>query len=75
MTTRDDLRTAKALQGMEFPASKAELLDYASDRSADAKTMQALESIPESRFANMDDVIDAVPQEPEGTDRPGGTDR
>jgi hypothetical protein len=49
MTTRDELRAEKALQGMEFPASKTELIDYATERSATAKTLQALEALPDRR--------------------------
>lgn len=74
MTTRDELRAEKALQGMEFPASKQELVDYAAERSATAKTQQALHALPDRQFANKDDVVDAVPQEPEG-DAPGGVHR
>ena len=74
MTTRDELRAEKALQGMEFPASKTELLDYATERSATAKTLQALRVLPDRQFENKDDVVEAVPQEPEG-DAPGGVHR
>ena len=74
MTTRDELRAEKALQGMEFPASKTELIDYATDRSATAKTLQALRVLPDRQFENKDDVVEAVPQEPEG-DAPGGVHR
>lgn len=71
MTTRDELRAEKALQGLEFPASKAQLIDYANERSATPKTLQALEALPDRQYGNKDEVIDAVPQEPEG-DAPGG---
>lgn len=74
MTAQDDLRAAKALQGVEFPSSKDELIDYAAVRGADSKTLQALRALPDRSFENKDDVVDAVPQEPEG-DAPGGTDR
>lgn len=74
MTARDELRAAKALQGVDFPSSKDELIDYANVRGADSKTMQALLALPDRTFENKDEVVDAVPQEPEG-DAPGGTDR
>ena len=74
MTTRDELRAEKALQGMEFPASKTELIDYATERSAAAKTLQALRALPDRQFENKDEVVEAVPQEPEG-DAPGGVHR
>ena len=74
MTARDELRAAKALQGVEFPATKDELIEYASVRGAGEKTLQALRTMPERRFENKEQVVEAVPQEPEG-DAPGGTDR
>lgn len=75
MTDRDDLRADKALQGMSFPATKADLLDYARTREPAPKTLQSLEALPDREFQNKDEVIDAVPQEPEGTEAPGGTAR
>lgn len=75
MTTRDDLRAEKALQGADFPATKEELLAYAEQRGADPKSLQALRTLPGGRFDNMDSVVDAVPQEPEGRGVPGGTER
>ncbi|GAA1865643.1 DUF2795 domain-containing protein [Brevibacterium marinum] len=74
MTTRDELRAEKALQGLEFPASKAQLIDYATERSATPKTLEALHALPDREYANKDDVVEAVPQEPEG-DAPGGVHR
>jgi hypothetical protein len=75
VTTRDDLRVAKALQGADFPADRADLLTYAQTRGADEETLQALREVPDERYGSMQEVTDAVPQEPEGRDRPGGTDR
>lgn len=72
MTFRDDLRAGKALQGLEFPASKQTALDFARTRSADAKTIQALEALPEEIFASQEELVDAIPQEPEGEHQPGG---
>lgn len=75
MTFRDDLRADKALQGLEFPAGKSAVLDYARTRAAGPKTMNALETLPDRSFSDKDDLVGAVPQEPEGRQRPGGTDR
>lgn len=75
MTDRDDLRAEKALQGADFPAGREELLSYAQTRDADAKMMQALRTIPDRTYQSMKDVLDQIPQEPEGTDAPGGTAR
>lgn len=75
MTTRDELRAGKALQGMELPASKQQLIDYAESHGADAKSLQALRALPDQQFGNLDEVVDAVPQQPEGEDTTGGTAR
>lgn len=74
MTKRDEIRVDKALQGLEFPADREQILDFATDREADSETLTALRSIPVGRYANKDEVLDAVPQEPEG-DAPGGAAR
>ena len=57
------------------PKTKEELLHYAQTRSADVKTLDALHGLPDQQFNNMDEVVEAVPQEPEGVDQPGGTAR
>lgn len=74
MTKRDEIRVDKALQGLEFPATREQLVDFATDREADAETLTALRSIPAGHYANKEQVLNAVPQEPEG-DAPGGTAR
>ena len=75
MTTRDDIRVRKALQGADFPATTGDLLRYAQSRGVDEKSLQALRALPERRFQAVEEVTDAVPQEPEGQDQPGGTER
>jgi hypothetical protein len=75
MTRRDDARVAKALQGADFPADKQTLIDYAQTREAGEETLQGLRALPDRQFQNSDDVVDAVPQEPEGADAHGGTQR
>lgn len=73
MTERDELRVDKALQGADFPSSREDLLAYARERVHDSpKTLHALAAIPDREYANKDEVISAVPQEPEGEDTPGG---
>lgn len=75
MTSRDDLRVEKALQGADFPSDQASVLSYAVTRGADDKTLQALRAVPDGRYLSIQEVVDAVPQEPEGRDVPGGTER
>lgn len=75
MTKRDELRVQKALQGLEFPASHDQLLDFATDREPDRETLAALRALPAGQYANKEAVLDSLPQEPEGDDKPGGTGR
>ncbi|GAA2029103.1 hypothetical protein GCM10009720_06190 [Yaniella flava] len=75
MTTRDDIRASKALQGADFPATKDQVLDYAQSHGADSKSLEALHALPDRQYANIDDVAEAVPQEPEGENQPGGSAR
>lgn len=75
MTTRDDQRVMKALQGVDFPADRAALLTYAETRGADADSLEALRAVPDGRYGSVREVVDAVPREPEGRGRPGGTAR
>jgi hypothetical protein len=75
MTDRDEARVRKALQGAGFPADRDTLMAYAKTREAGPKTIQALQAMPNRSYDNVSDVLDAVPQEPEGRDQPGGTAR
>ncbi len=75
MTKRDEMRVEKALQGLEFPATHQQLVEFANDREADAETLAALRGIPTGQYANKQEVLNAVPQEPEGDTAPGGTAR
>jgi hypothetical protein len=75
VTSRDELRVAKALQGAGFPTDRSALLTYAETRGADAETLQALRAVPDGSYRSVEEVSAAVPQEPEGRDRPGGVAR
>lgn len=74
MTDQDERRVAKALQGLDFPADNATLTEYAESRGANAKVVQTLRSLPGGTYRSMQEILDAVPQEPEG-DQSGGTER
>lgn len=65
MTDADERRVGKVLQGMEFPASKADILSYAETREADPKVLRALGALEDRQYGNTSDVEDAVPQRPE----------
>lgn len=65
MTDADDRRVRKAIQGVDFPASKATLVAYAEERAADARALRALRALPSGDYGNSDEVEQAVPQRPE----------
>lgn len=65
MTERDKIRVAKALQGLEFPTSKEQVLAYAEERSADWRTVEELRGLPEGEFGSTEEVEKALPHKPE----------
>ncbi|MDR7300282.1 DUF2795 domain-containing protein [Haloactinomyces albus] len=65
MTDSDERRVTKALQGLEFPAEKSDLVAYAEDRGAAEKTLRALESLPDGSYGSSEEVEQAVPQRPD----------
>lgn len=65
MTDADERRVDKALQGLEFPASKEDIVAFAAERGAYEKTMRALHALPAGNYPNSDSVEEAVPQRPE----------
>lgn len=62
MTERDEIRVTKALQGLSFPATKSQLLDYASSRDVGTKTLRALSVLEDREYADKDDVARALPR-------------
>ncbi len=71
MTDADERRVGKSLQGLEFPASKENLLAYAQERGAGPKTLRALQALPAGEYPDSAAVERAVPQRPEQTPRNG----
>ncbi|MHB0914004.1 MAG: DUF2795 domain-containing protein [Armatimonadota bacterium] len=51
------------LEGLDFPATKQEMIDYAEDRNAPPDVLDTLSNLPEpsgGKFYSMADVWDAV---------------
>lgn len=46
-----------SLRGVRFPATKAELVQLARDNDAAWDVIEALEELPDRRFADMQDVL------------------
>src|SRR5699024_7312893 len=65
MTDADERRVGKALQGLEFPAGRDDIIAFANERGAHEKTLRALYALPRRSYASTADVEDAVPQRPE----------
>ncbi|SNR36022.1 Protein of unknown function [Haloechinothrix alba] len=67
MTDADIRRVRKALQGLEYPATKEDILGYVVEREPDARTERAVRGLPEGTYHSAQHVEDAVPQRPEQT--------
>ncbi len=51
------------VEGIDFPVSKQEILDYAEERNAPPDVMDILDSLPEPQdglYANMRSIWDAL---------------
>ncbi len=60
MTTERDT-AKKALSGVDFPASKEQLVDYAENNGVDEGTVRALRAMPRADYDNLAEVISSVP--------------
>ena len=57
MTGRSPAIVTQHLKGMDFPASKKDLLAKARDTGAGQDVLEALESFPDKDFDSMADVV------------------
>ena len=53
---------ARCLNGMDFPANKNEIMEYAEDNNADDELLDTLERLPEKQYGNMADVMQGIGQ-------------
>ena len=53
-----ELKTA--LVGIELPADKARLLEYAVQQHAEPQQLDALRSLPDREFVSLDEVVDEL---------------
>ena len=54
------VQVEKALKGMDFPASKQEVINYAKQHGADAQVEQTLNSLPNETFNKPTDISKAI---------------
>ncbi len=88
MTDAGKLAELQALlEGVDLPATKTTLVEYAHEHGADAGQLETLDRLPEAEYASVDDVAEALrpvqpttpaippsPPEPESGAPPGGDD-
>ena len=49
-----------ALVGVELPADKARLLEYAVQQHVEPQQLDALQSLPDREFVSLDEVVDEL---------------
>ena len=54
---------SKAIKGIDFPASKDDLIEHAKQNKADKEVMEVLENLPEDEFETVADVEKAYGEE------------
>jgi hypothetical protein len=51
----------QALEGIAFPTDRSRLVDYARRHNLTARSLSALEAMPQRNYASMADVLAALP--------------
>ncbi len=59
----DHKRLADALDGVDYPVSKKQLLAHAEANDADDGTMKALRSMPDTDYASLIEVLRSTPMD------------
>jgi AcrR family transcriptional regulator len=59
-TAPNPIQLQKHLKGVDYPASKADLLAAARDQGADQETIRALEAMPDREYDGPNAVSQAV---------------
>lgn len=62
MSGRSPANIASFLEGLEFPASKDEVVDYAEDNNAPQEIIDVLEQLPDQEFLSMTDIMSGIGQ-------------
>lgn len=58
-TTRETLKAS--LSGVDFPAGKEQLVEYAQNHGVDQETVRALRAMPPADYDNVTEVLRSVP--------------
>ncbi|MDA0636968.1 DUF2795 domain-containing protein [Nonomuraea sp. MCN248] len=59
-TAPNPIQLQKHLRGIDYPATKSELLDAAREQGADQETIRALESMPDREYDGPNAVSQAI---------------
>lgn len=62
MGGRSPANIVSFLEGLDFPASKDEIINYAEDNNAPQEIIDVLEQLPDQDYTNMADVMSGVGQ-------------
>jgi len=62
MGGRSSANIASFLEGISFPASKDELIDYAEDNNAPQDIIDVLEQLPDQEYTSMADIMSGIGQ-------------
>lgn len=60
MATINPIQLQKFLKGMNYPATKEELIDHAQQHDADENALSTLKQLPEDEYETPADVSKAV---------------
>jgi len=60
MAKVNPIQLQKHLKGMDYPASKQDIVDYAKQQGADDNAIAVLEHLPEEEYETPTDVSKAV---------------
>ena len=60
MRLADFVRVHKFLGGIQYPATKRQLIDYARDNQADDDALATLREIPEREYNGPDEISQAA---------------
>ena len=62
LTGHSTATIAQVLSGIDFPANKQKLVEYAQKNNADQDVIEAIRQMPEAEYASMADVFKGVGQ-------------
>lgn len=54
----------QALEGMQFPCDRSRLVEYARRNNLSARTLEALEAIPDRQYRDLGELASALPPQP-----------